>query len=155
MNAENSRVSLTFGPALTRRGAGLVSQTLQGRERKQHEIWRCGCKADYYQMLLINHSLATPASWQIHLAVRGWRTFLIAAIEVMRSQSSSQTQQLLSGRSWNKQPPLSPFFQSPGTRHLFLSWKVNTSREWVFLYLEKGTQEEAINNPRQITWDNL
>lgn len=60
MNAENSRVSLTFGPALTRWEARLVSQTLQGRERKRHEVWRCGCKADYYQMLLINHSLATP-----------------------------------------------------------------------------------------------
>lgn len=147
MNAENSRVSLTFGPALTRREAGLVSQMLQRQGRKQHEVWRCGCKADYYQMLLINHSLATPIVANPFGCSR-MENFLDRCHWSNKILSSSQTQQLLSGRSWSKQPPLSPFFQSPGMRHLFLSWKVNTSREWVFLYLEKGTQEEVINNPR-------
>lgn len=154
MNAENSRVSLAFGPALTRREAGLVSQTLLGQERKQHEVWRCGCKADYYQMLPINHSSATPTVANPFGCSR-LENLLDRCHRSNEILLSSQTQQLLSGRSWSKQPPLSPFFQSPGTRHLFLSWKVNTSREWVFLCLEKGTQEEAINNPRQITWDNL
>lgn len=120
----------------------------EGWERKQHEVWRCGCKADYYQMLLINHSLATPLVANPFGCSRLEnlldRCYWSNEIPLFLPDSAAAEWE----RSWNKQPPLSPFFQSPGTRHLFLSWKVNTSREWVFLYLEKGTQEEAINIPR-------